>query len=608
MAQVLALVPQSGPAGHDPVRISAVMSAWSHLLEGLGFAFQPIVQMRTGRCHGLEALVRGWERFGFGDPHGLFDAAKRADVLIEVETALQRKAIERFKQLHGWEQGKLFLNVSAEVVTRAEAILRFAAEAGVSIVHELPERSPTAQGDELEAAMRAYRRLGANVALDDFGVGFAGLRLLYEARPEYVKIDRFFIQDIDTDHRKRAIVSYLVSYAHTLGIATIAEGIETTGEFYACRDIGCDFAQGYLIGRPDREMAEFPAVSDVVRRLNDEDRRRPEDARNRLMELIERIPPLKLNAPKAILLERFGSVDAGASVPVVDAYGVPKGLVRERDLKPFVYSAYGPDLLRNRVLGSGLADFVAPCPVCDINSPLERVIEVYAEDAGSDGVIIVEGGAYLGFLSNQALIRLLHARRLETAADQNPLTRLPGNTAIARHVEDLLAETEQDHAFVYFDFDNFKPFNDHFGFRQGDRAILMFSERLKVMAAALGGFAGHVGGDDFVLTVSGPSVAAIDIHVSWLLKTFVSDIECFYDPETRSTGVFRGIDRDGNPRAFPLLSVSAVQLMIRRGGAGRGRLEHVLGTLSRHKAAAKRSSGRFLKVYADEAEETTPPL
>lgn len=579
-----------------PLGTPSLAGSWPQVVQALTHAFQPIVQMRTGRCHGFEALLRGFDRFGFPDPHAVFDAAHRAEALVDVEVALQLRAIDQFKRLGGWEDCKLFLNISAQHVGRTERLLRSARSSGVSLIHEISEREPTAQGGQLEAAVTDYRRTAVGVALDDFGVGFAGLRLLYEARPDYVKIDRFFIQGIDSDHRKRAIVSYLVSYAHTLGILTVAEGIETPAEFYTCRDIGCDFGQGYLIGRPMLDLDRLPAVSEPAQQLNMADRRRGEEARHRLLELVERIKPLPLTAPKAILLERFADPATPEAVPVVDSQGVPRGLIRERDLKPFVYSTYGADLLRNRVLGNSLADFVVPCPVCDVASPLERVVEVFAEDAGSDGVIIVEGGAYVGFLSSRALIRLLHERRLASATDQNPLTRLPGNAAISRHLETMLAAADQSHSLVYIDFDHFKPFNDHFGFRQGDRAILMFSERLRVVAGALGGFAGHIGGDDFFLAVSGSGTERAAERVRALLDVFASDVESFYDAATRKAGWFEGKDRDGQPRRFPLLGASAVQLVLPPGPRDGLGVDRIIEIMTKHKPLAKNARDRFVVV------------
>lgn len=564
------------PSAHD----------WPAVIAAVTHAFQPIVQLRTGRCHGFEALMRGWDAVGFPSIAALLDAAHDDGWLARVETALHAKALDRFRSLSPGPDVRLFLNVDARLLGTTDALVGVAADQPVPVVHEVSEARPVPETVAVDAVIDQCRSAGIAVALDDFGIGFAGLKLLYETRPDFVKIDRFFVAGIDRDLRKRAIVSYLVGYAHALGIVTVAEGIETAAEFYTCRDIGCDFGQGYLLGRPETDPAALPRVCAAVETLNGQDRRQPSEARTRLIEVMDTIPPLRVDSPKATLLEYFANLQAPLAVPVVDAARAPVGLIRERDLKPFVYSRYGSDLLRNRSNANSLLDFVVSCPVCDVGTPLERVVEAFSEESASDGVIIVESGEYVGFLSSSALLRLVHEHNLANATDQNPLTRLPGNAAIGRHIESLLERTDEDHVLAYLDFDFFKPFNDCFGFRQGDRAILMFSERLKVLAATHNGFAGHIGGDDFFLALSGIPEAAARERLLDLIGRFRSDAESLYDTATRDNGFFLGKDRDGHPRRFPMLSVSGAALVLPAGQRTTG-LEAIANAIATHKPAAK---------------------
>ncbi|WP_247886759.1 GGDEF domain-containing protein [Azospirillum sp. SYSU D00513] len=559
----------AAPGGRRPV----LPARWRHMLELLEYAFQPVVQMRTGRCHGVEALLRGFDRMSllgipYQNPHEFLDGAFAEGVLPAVEAALHDKAVEAYRALEGWRGGKLFLNIDARLVGQpgSDALLAGLHRDGLGINLEISERSDLT-ADGVEQAIERYRAAGLGVALDDFGVGYAGLRLLYEAKPDYVKIDRFFIAGIDRDMRKRAIAHSLVGYAHTLGILIIAEGIETEKEFYTCRDLGCDFAQGYLICKPRLDFTELPGRFSVVEDLNHRDRRQKTEA-HRLSEVIERLPPLPVDSRKTELLDYFRDDDSPPVAPVVDGHRRPLGLIRERDLKRFVYSRFGSELLRNRGIGDTLKHLVYKGPVCDISTPLDRVIEAFSAEEAADGIIIIEGGEYAGFLSSAALVRLVHERNLAMAADQNPLTRLPGNAAIVRHIEQALQDRSCSHLLVYLDFDNFKPFNDHFGFRQGDRAILMFAERLKAWAAVGKGFAGHIGGDDFFLGVSDGDEAEVLGRVAELLALFRSDAESLYDPKMREEGGFLAKDRYGNTRRFPLLSVSGVAVSIAPGAHG----------------------------------------
>ncbi|MBP2296676.1 bifunctional diguanylate cyclase/phosphodiesterase [Azospirillum rugosum] len=571
-------------------------SDWSRVLDRLDYAFQPIVQMRSGRCHGMEALLRGVDRTPFADPHELLDAACVQGVLAEVECALHAKAVEAFRALDGWQAAKLFLNIDSRVVgTPGSPWLGLPADRRLNVSLEISERRELRPDSTIEQAIERYRHAGVGVALDDFGVGYAGLRLLYESKPDYVKIDRYFVAGIDQDTRKRAIATALVSYAHALGILIIAEGVETEKEFYTCRDLGCDFAQGYLIARPALGLRAIPERYDLIEDLNRKDRRKPSDVHLRLSEVIERQPPLPVTSPKTELLEYFRGNNSPTIAPIVDNQRRPLGLIRERDLKRYVYSRFGGELLRNKGLGDTLMELVVKSPVCDISTPLDQVIGAFSAEEATDGIIIVEGGEYVGFLSSGALIRLVHEHNLAMAADQNPLTRLPGNAAIVRHIEQALEDQERRHVLAYLDFDNFKPFNDTFGFRQGDRAILMFAERLKAWASCDGGFAGHIGGDDFFVAVSGTGEEEALAHVAELVAVFRSDAESLYDPAAREAGSFPAKDRYGAMREFPLLSASGVVVVVEP-GPHRLTPDTVNAAIAESKALAKGSKEKLFVV------------
>ncbi len=145
------------------------------------------------------------------------------------------------------------------------------------------------------------------------------------------------------------------------------------------------------------------------------------------------------------------------------------------------------------------------------------------------------------------------------ARDQNPLTRLPGNRSIEQQVASALNDVDRDVSLVYFDFDNFKPFNDGFGFAVGDEAIADFASALRQLSDRPGCFVGHVGGDDFFACLREPGDSAEQV-TAWILQRFAHDVRRFYDEETLARGTYQAKDRSGNLVDFPLLRVSAVQL------------------------------------------------
>jgi EAL domain-containing protein (putative c-di-GMP-specific phosphodiesterase class I) len=120
--------------------------------------------------------------------------------------------------------------------------------------------------DDFFSRLRSWRERGAIFALDDFGQGYSGLRVLYELGPEVLKLDRFFISGIEADSAKRKIVSAVAGLARELGITVLAEGVETDAEFRLCAELGCDLAQGYFISPPLLSVPESLA-QELTRRV-----------------------------------------------------------------------------------------------------------------------------------------------------------------------------------------------------------------------------------------------------------------------------------------------------------------------------------------------------
>lgn len=150
---------------------------------------------------------------------------------------------------------------------------------------------------------------------------------------------------------------------------------------------------------------------------------------------------------------------------------------------------------------------------------------------------------------------LLTLARAERTLDANPLTKLPGNTSIIRRIQAHI-DRKDDFALAYVDLDNFKAFNDKYGFSRGDEALMM-TARVLVNGvretAGPGAFVGHVGGDDFVFT-SGAQTA--EAACKRIIETFDAIAPSFYDADDRKAGVIQSVDREGKPKVFPLMSLS----------------------------------------------------
>ena len=560
-------------------------------LHGMATALQPIVNIHTGACYGFEALTRDVDRAGFSSIKHLLDSAHEAGLLQDVETILHGKAMCCFSQVPDCHKYRLFLNADSRAVANTADFIGNLHDAmsahhlpDAAVLLEISERHPlSADTGKTTAILQKLRKSHVSLAIDDFGTGFSGLQLLYFATPEVIKIDRFFIADIAKDAKKRFFLAQIVNMAHVLGARVLAEGVETAQEYYVCKEIGCDLVQGYLVQPPTTRLEDLREHYAHIAELSQTDRRTAASTDHRLIRSeVSAIPPMPLDTGMEDVFERFRANKSCTFFPVVGSAGEPLGIVREADLKEYAYSRYGQALISNKTLGRKLSSFLIRCPVADINSKAEHILEVFSTAQGGEGIIIVDTMRYVGFLSASSLLHIINEKNLTAAREQNPLTRLPGNNAIHEFVSQALEDVDGEYAFVYFDFDNFKPFNDTYGFRLGDRAILLFAETLTKLLPAGQCFAGHVGGDDFFGGFRGMSRTLCETLARTVVQHFSAGVQCFYDDDTRRAGFMNGHDRQGNPCRFPLLGVSAAILHL-----APGRRKHGINTVSTAIADAK---------------------
>jgi EAL domain-containing protein (putative c-di-GMP-specific phosphodiesterase class I)/GGDEF domain-containing protein len=543
----------------------------SGLKERVDYAFQPIVSLNTGGVFAFEALLRGHEALGFATVPELIDRAYEPSVAMAADQILRQAVMTRFAGLRQRIKTRLFLNIDNRMLASrqfdAEGLRRSMTDVGIDPAALCVEISEARSIPDVREATRRLRSVSPEclTALDDFGVGYSGLQLLYDSQPHVVKIDRFFISGIAGEQKKKLFVSTVVQLAHVLGIKVVAEGIETEAEFRACREIGCDFGQGYWIARPTCDLTLLEPVYAVITDSNSRERRARRNAADLLEPELDKAPPLSRNETLQGVFEAFRHAAKRSVIAVTDGNNQPVGVIRESILKEFVYSPFGKELLQRRAKTAGIGELITPCVVCDIGADLNRILDAVALRHEDPCVVVVDEQGYVGLLHHTQLLRLLSERNMAQARNQSPLTRLPGNLAINEHIVEALQNANETRIFAYFDFNNFKPFNDRFGFRLGDRAILLFADLMRRHFGQSPAFLGHIGGDDFFLGLCARTAADTVAQIAALVAEFDSGAATFYDAETRAAGFVGGFDRSGAYRRFPLLSVSCATLILEAG-------------------------------------------
>lgn len=175
----------------------------------------------------------------------------------------------------------------------------------------------------------------------------------------------------------------------------------------------------------------------------------------------------------------------------------------------------------------------------------------------------------------------LAMRRSTSALDANPLTHLPGNSSIIQSIQNYV-DQKVDFALVYADIDNFKSFNDKYGFSRGDEALLMSARLIATTVGELElqpRFVGHVGGDDFIFILPIDEVESV---CKKLIKAYDEIVPSFYDEEDRRRGAIIAPDRQGVMHAFPLLSLS-LAVVVNKGArfSHFGEMSYIAGQVKR---------------------------
>ena len=520
--------------------------------------YQPIVNLENQELIGWEAFSRGLETDnGLATP-AMFDTAAEAGILKPFDLMCIHNAAACFEQLQ--LSHKLFINLSNEMLIASSRLKKQVGKLIANnaipptrMVLEIDEKNASHNTQDLITAVSYFHEQGFEIAIDHLsGMDNIGenqeLHALWEQlKPDYIKLDRGFIDNIHGSASKQKTVKELEAVARSIGSILIAEGVESKKELRKLYELGIHNVQGYLIQKP--ELAPLPP--NISHLLDDEFFEQTNKA-SLACDLVVSKASIEINANVDEVFKLFETSVYLNSIAVVDGQQV-KGMVYRQ---PFLLK-YSKKQRRDVVcLQAAITVMTSNFLSVDSHQRIEQVSRLLTSRAqlnAEHDFVIESEGRFLGIGTIIDLLKKVTQLRVRPDHQENLLTMLPGNTPISVCVNELLEKLSPFHVAL-LDLSHFKVFNNHYGHMMGDQVLIMFAEILQKAVINTENFVGHIGGDDFVLVIPGENWQQI---LEAIFKEFQHKILKFYSDEDAQQNGIRVNKFDGESVLEPLIGLSA---------------------------------------------------
>ena len=535
-------------------------------LKDIKAVFQPIVSLSDGEIFGYEALSRGPQGSILEQPNALFPAAEQFNKVWELEFLCRSKA---FARAHGLPKDKmLFVNVDPKIMNdprfekgvTLDMLAQHKIDAS-NIIFEITEKNSIEDYKSFRKVLDNYTSQGYKIAIDDMGSGYSGLKLVAETRPQFIKIDMDLIRNIDKDALKQGLIKAFYEFSVVANIKMIAEGIETIDELNTLINIGIPYGQGYWLQRPAPQFLD--SSSEVKKAIISKNQRKKQEAFHTPLTMpIGEISRRDLGFSAMItgsqVLDHFNDNPNVMGIAILEN-DTPVGLLMKNKFMTHLATKYGLAVYMDRPVRLLMdQNFL----VVDYNTPLEQVSKsavARGEDSLYDYIVITQNDKYYGIITVKKLLEKTTNLEIKRARHSNPLSGLPGNILIEEKLK-LVIDAGQPYSVLYFDLDNFKAFNDVYGFDNGDKILGMTAQIIQSQfkdSNMTDVFIGHIGGDDFIAVLKNIDVISV---CQTIIDYFDVRIRGFYTEEDKKRGYIVAKNRHGVEEHFPVVSISIAVL------------------------------------------------
>ncbi len=467
---------------------------------------QPIVSLRDGAVFGYEALGRGPAGTPLEGPEALIQCALENGRMLELEHLFRRSALRAARQMPTGI--RLFLNVNPNIIQDShygmgftkEYLTRFAISAE-DIVFEITERESVVNLRGFKQIIEHYKGQNYQISIDDAGAGYSGLNLISDVQPHFIKLDMQLIRGVDKD----------LTRVDPLALQVIHRENKIKNRFFGAR------VHKFHV----RHICRAGTV----------------------------VPPHMPIRSVVDLFEKNSKLN-GLCVVMGD---LPVGALTRNRLYEQLSGRFGFSLFADKAVEAVMdRSFLCVDHQCTIDLVARQAMR--RDDAKLyDFVTVTREGRYQGVVTVKELLEKSIELEVANARQLNPLSELPGNALIDIELERLV-RLGLPRIVLYFDIDNFKAYNDKYGFKNGDRALKRLSSIIKESASE-DDFVGHIGGDDFIAVTD--ALTAPDVCET-IISAFNDSVPAFYSADDVQRGYIEGKSRSNTEERFPLMSLTIV--------------------------------------------------
>lgn len=530
--------------------------------EDISTVFQPIISLKNGKVIGYECLSRGPISSELYYPEKLFRVAEIYNKVWELELLCRVKAIESARNID--KEKFLFVNVDPLVLKDEKFKKGFTKEflakyhmSPETIIFEITERTSIEDYQAFKAALENYINQGYKIAIDDTGAGYSGLKMLTETKPHYVKIDMDIIRNIDKDAFKQALIKCFVSLADVTGMKLIAEGIETEDELLTLIDLGVYAGQGFFLQRPAGTFLEMSEniLSIIINYNKLKDNKYNIDSKNYIGQIARLDRAFFCDTSCGEIKKYFEHNDYTGACILKNEY--PIGLIMKHSLDSALATQYGLAIFSKRPITLVMDKNPLIVDYYDSITEVSKEAMMRSNENMYDYVIVTKENKYYGVITIRNLLQYTTAIERNYARKLNPLTGLPGNTLIEDYLNSMLC-CETESCVLYLDLDNFKSYNDTYGFENGDKILKLTADIIQNKVNEVfpyDSFIGHIGGDDFVCVIKAKR-EKVDAFCINIIDDFDKEIIKFFNEKDLENGFIKAVDRKGNIEKFNITSIS----------------------------------------------------